>query len=225
MRGTDQRTIACPSHPRLRFSVSNTFIIILSVTPLPAVEAAPGVGEIDADVSGGGLSSGAVAGIVIAGAVFATLLLFLMAPKRHSDEAMNGDEDLSPHVDQNDTEKELMAITNGEVDPDAPARQESPDSSTADMTFCDSGSLSTKESSSKTVAASNYYAVNSLLPVNPDEESLNTNDQQSFFSSEDSVEMQGATTGSKYKSEEVYIAVCIHPDILFMTGVSLTRPI
>lgn len=194
------------------------------MTPLPAVEAAPGVGEIDADVSGGGLSSGAVAGIVIAGAVFVTMLLFLMAPKRHSDEAMNGDEDLS-HVDQNDTEKELMAITNGEVDPDAPTRQESPDSSTADMTFCDSGSLSTKESSSKTVAASNYYAVNSLLPVNPDEESLNTNDQQSFFSSEDSVEMQGATTGSKYKSEEVYIAVCIHPDILFMTGVSLTRPI
>lgn len=193
------------------------------MTPLPAVEAAPGVGEIDADISGGGLSSGAVAGIVIAGAVFATLLLFLMAPKRHSDEAMNGDEDLS-HVDQNDTEKELMAITNGEVDPDAPARQESPDSSTADMTFCDSGSLSTKESSSKTVAASNYYAVNSLLPVNPDEESLNTNDQQSFFSSEDSVEMQGATTGSKYKSEEVYIAVCIHLDV-FMTGVSLTRPI
>ena len=193
------------------------------MTPLPAVEAAPGVGEIDADISGGGLSSGAVAGIVIAGAVFATLLLFLMAPKRHSDEEMNGDEDLS-HVDQNDTEKELMAITNGEVDPDAPARQESPDSSTADMTFCDSGSLSTKESSSKTVAASNYYAVNSLLPVNPDEESLNTNDQQSFFSSEDSVEMQGATTGSKYKSEEVYIAVCIHLDV-FMTGVSLTRPI
>ncbi len=160
---------------------------------IPAIEAAPGVGEIDADEAGGGLKGSVVAGIVIAGAVFVTLLLFLLAPRRHSDEAMNVDDDLS-QMDQNDTQKELMAITNGEVDPDAPARQESPDSSTAGMTFSDSGSLSTKESSSKTVAASNYYAKNSLLPVNPDEESLSTNDQQSFFSSEDSVEMQGATT-------------------------------
>ncbi len=153
---------------------------------------------IDANEAVGGLSSGAIAGVVIASAAVVSLILYLLAFKKHPDEeAMNGDDDGDgdlQRTNQIDTAKELMAITNGEVDPDAPVREESPDSSTVGMTFSDSGSLSTKESPSEAVAASNYYANNSLLPVNPDEESLSTNDQPSFFSSDESVEMQGATS-------------------------------
>jgi hypothetical protein len=93
-----------------------------------------------------------------------TLLLYFMAPKRGS---VNEDNDLE-QMDQTNTEKENELR---ELDPDAPANQDSSDSSTAEMSHSDTGSMSTK-SSSKTVEASNYYAKNNLLPGNPDEESL-----------------------------------------------------
>ncbi|KAL3827624.1 hypothetical protein ACHAXA_000497 [Cyclostephanos tholiformis] len=152
-----------------------------SLAPLPAIEAAPGVGEIDADAAGG-LSGGAIAGIVLASAAVTTLLLYIMAPKKWRDEEKNEDDDLV-QMDQTNTEKEMAAIN-----PDERPDQESSDSSTAGMTISDSGSFSTK-GSSKTAEMSNYYAKNNLLPTHPDEESLSTNDQPHHFASDESVEM------------------------------------
>lgn len=147
-----------------------------------------GTGVSDADEAGG-LPGGAIAGIVLAGAAITTLLLYLMAPRKLKDEETNEDDDLA-EMDQTNTEKDTLAIAPEESD-----NQESSDSSTADLTINDSGSLSTRGSGSskKTEMMSNYYASNSLLPVQPDEESLSTNDQTNLFALDESAEMHASS--------------------------------
>ena len=178
-------------------SLTPPLSFIKSASPsfaLPAIESPMGVGDINAE-SAGGLSGGAIAGIVIAGAAVTTLLLYLMAPKRLRDEETNEDDDLA-QMDQTNTEKEMAAIISDESD-----NQERSDSSTADLTINDSGSLSTKGSgSSKTTMMSNYYAKNSLLPVQLDEESLSTNDTTNLFALDESAEMHAS---SEYTSSNL----------------------
>ena len=97
------------------------------------------------------------------------------------------DDDLD-EMSQQDHAKELRAVTDGELDGNAPPRQDSPDA-TNSMTMSDVSSIPSM-STGKAATKSNYYAENSLLP-RPDEESmLSSSDGPSFFSDESGIEIQ-----------------------------------
>lgn len=146
----------------------------------------PGVGPINIDKSGG-LSGGAIAGIVIASAAVLSLIIYAAASKKnkkHQTDENDADKDLE-EMEATQIKKELEAIdVNGDLNSDAPPRQESPDTTTAnsfsDATSTD-GSMSTNRINN---SSSDYYAKNNLLPGDPDEESIITEDDHpSFFSS------------------------------------------
>jgi hypothetical protein len=153
-------------------------------SPTTVVEP-PGVGPINADKAGG-LSGGAIAGIVLASAaVFSLILYAAVAKSKNKKDDKNDDNDLA-EMDTTQTKKELAALdTDGDIGPNAPRNLESPDTTLAnsfsDATSTD-GSMSTAKMANN--SANDYYAKNSLLPGGPDDDSIMTEEEHPSFLNE-----------------------------------------
>eukprot|EP00581_Thalassiosira_minuscula_P005295 CAMPEP_0183740082 /NCGR_PEP_ID=MMETSP0737-20130205/58766_1 /TAXON_ID=385413 /ORGANISM="Thalassiosira miniscula, Strain CCMP1093" /LENGTH=448 /DNA_ID=CAMNT_0025975067 /DNA_START=118 /DNA_END=1464 /DNA_ORIENTATION=- len=143
----------------------------------PAVVKPPGQGPPSDDDPEGGLSGGAIAGIVMAGACVLTLMMYLLSDREK--EEKSEDQDLEEMARQ-DTGKELLTIDAGAaVGSDCVPRAPSPDA-TQSMTASDMSSLPSLGTSRNNQSA--YYANNSLLPGRPEDDSmLTSSDGPSFF--------------------------------------------